>query len=170
MKMIGYAGAHSSGKTTTVNRIARLLIDLDIKHIIIPETARACPFPIGQNGGFNAEMWILKEQMKREKEAKKKAQTEGIEYIFCDRVVYDCAVYSRVLNRAGSMTDEELRYIEATIDGYSQSDPYDLMYLCEPKPLYDDGKRDTDPMFQASVYTEYKRYIKEKGLIFTMIQ
>jgi nicotinamide riboside kinase len=175
MKKIAWIGAHSSGKTTTVNRISRLFHDLGQVHILIPEVARLCPFKIGKNGGYDTQMWILNEQVRREKEAQVgmrswEAANNGRGYVLCDRTVWDSLVYSTSLMKRGQMTDDEVRMVDTIVTNHAKNEPYDLIYFCEPKPLYEDGKRDTDPEWQQDIYKTFKAIIKERGINVTMVQ
>jgi len=164
---IAWIGAHSSAKTTTVNRVSRLFHDLGIDHILIPEVARLCPFRIGKNGGFDTQMWILNEQIRRENEAEK---DKGNPYVICDRTVWDSLVYSTSLMHRKKMTEDEVRVVDTMVTNHAKNHPYELIYFCEPKPLYEDGKRDTDPEWQQDIYKTFKAIIKERGINVTMVQ
>lgn len=188
MKKIAYIGSHSSAKTTTVRRIGRLLDDLGwTKVIVIPEVARFCPFNINLTAGFKAQLWMLAEQARLEVRAEREIEkwerkmeptwfyqlprdikdvwnrVDGI--ILCDRSIWDYLVYSISLNRRDKMTDKELDVIYNMVHRYHEIlAPYDLIYLCKPRPLYDDGVRDLNPEWQQEIFEIFQEVIKENNL------
>ena len=177
IKKIAYIGAHSSAKTTTVNRLSQFLKDMGIPYVVVPEVPRDCPLPFNQEGGMAAQLWMINEQVRRELEAEKEAfeilktlQPEEV-YIICDRSLWDYMAYSRSLARIGTMTAEDLRIITNQITGLVQSmEPYDIIYFCETKPLYEDGVRDTDPEWQKEIYVCFKQVVKDFSLKVTVVQ
>lgn len=190
MKKIAFMGAHSSAKTTTVNRLGAFLMYLDIPHIIIPEMPRICPYEINQESGFKAQAWMVFEQIRRETqaereivhmEAEKKDRdkhitvsaanfgTQGV--IICDRCIWDYMVYGLSLKQKGQITDEDFKVLKSMILSYNASmTPYDVIFFCEPKPLYEDGIRDVDPEWREEIYRLFKLIIKEYNLNVVQVQ
>jgi hypothetical protein len=75
------------------------------------------------------------------------------------------------MNRAGLVTDAELRLVDSLIQGYvDRMHPYDQIYFCDIKALYDDPKRPKNEQYQAEIYSMFKEIIKERGLKVTMLQ
>ena len=90
--------------------------------------------------------------------------------IICDRCIWDCLAYSCSLHEMGNMTDEELKLIQKIVRAWAAVLKYDLIYFCEPKPLYEDGIRNTDPEWRDNVYQWFKRMIKSEDIEVKMIQ
>lgn len=165
VRKVAWMGAHSSAKTTTVNRVAVLLADLDIDCHIISEVARDCPFPISEEGSALAQMWMIAEQITRE------TTYSGIDTIvLCDRSIWDYYAYSLQLHEDGRLTRQELVAIRDLCRKHSDNNPYHSIYFCEPKPLYEDGVRSVDPTWRQKVYEKFKRVIKEEALAVTIVQ
>lgn len=186
VKKVAYIGAHSSAKTTTVNRLSQFLKDMDIPYVVVPEVPRDCPLPFNQEGGLSAQLWMVNEQIRRElgaenyandtihellKEEKYTPKNLPEMYVICDRSLWDYLAYSRSLARKGTMTPDDLRVITKQILGLvATMKPYDTIYFCETKPLYEDGVRDTDPEWQGEIYNCFKQIIKDYGLKVTVVQ
>jgi thymidylate kinase len=185
MKKIAYVGAHSSAKTTTVNRLSQFLKDEGIPFVVVTEVPRDCPFPINKESGYKAQQWMVMEHVRRELDAREKANLIEQEilkdwsvpvqgwphaYIICDRSLWDYVAYSRSLNEKGMMTDAELKAITDTVRGMVEVMPYYRIYFCEMKPPYDDGIRDTDPEWQREIYDHFKRVIKDYSLKVIVVQ
>ena len=66
MKKIAFMGAHSSAKTTTVNRMATVLRDMGYVIEVVTEVAKDCPMPINKQGSFDAQLWMIQEQARKE--------------------------------------------------------------------------------------------------------
>jgi GTPase SAR1 family protein len=169
---IAWIGSQGSGKTTTVNRVARLLSDTMQPFKLVTEKARLCPFPLDT---FEGQKWLIEEQFRCETEATPELITGAvfpIQYILCDRSLWDGLVYATYLNRQGRLSDSEFRIIDAMITGYVKKSaiPYSVIYLCEPKELYDDPKRPMDKDYQSAIYKTFKEIIKERGIQVTIIQ
>jgi hypothetical protein len=187
IRMYGWIGAHSAGKTTTVNRVHRFLVEDGRQVIKIPEVARLYPGKIGKNGGFSAQLWMIQEQMRLEMEAVAEfkeieisessvntfpvAYEQEVKYILCDRTIWDMLAYSISLNRRELISDTELQIIKTTVLGWDGvKTPYDTVFFCEKKPLYDDGVRDTDPAWQDDIHQTFKTMIKEYDIKVVTVQ
>jgi hypothetical protein len=80
-------------------------------------------------------------------------------------------VYSVSLNKRKTISDDELNIIKDTVMGWVEvMAPYDTIYFCEKKPIYDDGKRDPDPDWQDDIYQTFKRVIKEYNIPVVVVQ
>ena len=179
---IGFMGVHSSSKTTTVNRMARVLKDMDIPVAVVTEVARDCPFPLNKYGSFKSQLWMLQEQIKRELSAvdtvsrlERERQMKTVHprfngVVLCDRTIWDYYAYGMALLEDKAMTAEEFRVLKNAVSSWANVLSYDRLYFCEPKPLYDDGFRDTNEEWRNAVYSCFKRMIKENALKVTIIQ
>jgi len=61
-------GTHSTGKTSIITKLGETLRVHGKEVIILHELARECPFPINENTTFEAQAWILENQIQRENE------------------------------------------------------------------------------------------------------
>jgi len=159
MKLNGkyaWIGTHSSAKTTTINRLSRFLSDLGVEHIVVSEVARDCPLPVNKESGFFSQIWMLGEQIRREKLA---SQTKKL--ILCDRSVWDYLVYGISLYRRNMIKKHELDVIEKKVIEHVSNEPYTVIYFCKPRPIYDDGFRDIDPMWQKEIYDIFNEVIEK---------
>jgi ABC-type cobalamin/Fe3+-siderophores transport system ATPase subunit len=171
---LAWIGAQGSGKTTTVNRVSRMLSDSRIPNRVVIEKARMCPHPLQS---FKAQEWMVHEQIRDEEYTEKVlaiiAKEKHPPYVFelCDRSIWDSLVYMTYMNRKGVVTDAELHTIDSLISGYlDKMLTYNEIYFCEIKALYDDPKRPNDEQYQADIYKLFKEIIKERGIRVTMVQ
>lgn len=170
MKKIAVMGAHSSAKTTRIEFIEHVLGLVNYPLYIVPEAARLCPYDINQNAGFKAQMWMIEKQLKMERAAEKKAleNANGHEpIILCDRTLYDMIVYSESLLNKNKMIITEFKTIESRVREIFRKGlilPYDQVYLCQPRPIIDDGVRDTDRGWQLELYTRFKNVAQRYDL------
>jgi len=165
----GWIGAQSSAKTTTVNRVHAFLKSQGKEVVLVPETARLYKGKIGRQGGFSAQLWMIQEQMRRENKAHQDlAHYEDLPneaHILCDRTIWDMLVYSVSLNKSGLIKDNELDIIKDTVLNWIEvMVPYDSIFFCEKKLIYDDGKRDPSPEWQDNIYKTFKTVIKEYNI------
>lgn len=173
---LAWVGAQGSAKTTTVNRVTTMFEKLGTHVYKIPEVARECPFPINEETGVLSQLWMLNYQMVEEIKGYNyiKNKVDGYSYegfILCDRSLYDPIMYSRSAVKKGTMKKEDLKTIETTAKTCLEAvAPYDHIFLCEPKPLYDDGVRSMDEEWQKEIFDLWKAYVKEKGLKVTIVQ
>jgi hypothetical protein len=168
---LAWIGAQGSGKTTTVNRVARMLCDIKIPNKVVIEKARLCPHPLQS---FKAQEWMVHEQIRDEEATEKyltKYKKDPKVVMLCDRSIWDSLVYMTYMNRKGIVTNAEFRVIDSLIQGYvDKMLTYDEIYFCEIKALYDDPKRPNDEQYQAEIYKTFKEIIKERGIRVTMVQ
>lgn len=177
-KKVAYIGAHSSAKTTTVNRLSWFLNNDNKNVYVIREVPRDIPtdLSINQEGGFQSQRWMLEEQIRRELTAERDAlqyalDTGETSYIICDRSIWDYLAYSRSLNKHEKLTDKEYDEIKTLVLLALQViTDYDEIYFCEMKPLYDDGVRDTNAAWRSDVYDCFKKIIKDYNLNVTVVQ
>lgn len=170
MKKIAVMGAHSSAKTTRIEFLEQVFGVVKYPLYIVPEAARLCPYDINQNAGFKAQMWMIEKQLRMEQFAEKKAleKANGHEpIILCDRTLYDMIVYSESLVKKDKMTTKDLASIESRVREIFRKRlirPYDQIYLCQPRPIIDDGVRDTDRGWQLELYNRFKNVVQRYDL------
>lgn len=174
IRKIAWIGAHSSAKTTTVNRVAAMLEAMGHDVFKVTEVIRNFKGDINENGGFDAQMFAVDAQARAElqvhnlaSKVKEKPVLRAHDnpakdiYILCDRSIWDSLPYSMYLKDTGQMTREQVNMIEQSIEDWLELlPPYDAIFFCEPKPLYADGVRSTVQEFQDGIYEKFKYIIK----------
>lgn len=163
-------GAHCSAKTTRIEFLDQISQLMDYNLYIVPEAARLCPYDINKEAGFKSQMWMVETQIRMEQEAEKWADSCTSKYeplIVCDRSLYDMMVYSKSLYCNNKMTKEEYYDIEYRVrDAFDNNEvlSYDKVYLCTPRPIIDDGVRDTDRGWQLELYNIFKYIVGKYNL------
>jgi len=178
MRKSAWIGAHSSAKTTTVNRLAWFLKQEGKTVFMVREVPRDIPpdLSINQDAGFAAQRWMVEEQIRRELKCERDALlwergNDTIAYILCDRSIWDYLAYSLTLLNGGKMSSEEFEKIrELVLFSLNILLPYDKIYFCEMKPLYDDGVRDLDEAWRDNVHNSFKKIIKDYQLDVVTVQ
>jgi hypothetical protein len=174
IRKYAWIGAHSSAKTTTVNRIAAMLEAEGKPYKKVTEVIRQFRGSINEDGGFGTQIFCVDRQGLAEWNAALKLLTlsdDGEVYILCDRSIWDSLPYALHLKDIGRMTVEEVLMIEDSIMKWIEIlTPYDAIFFCEPKPLYEDGVRSTKQEFQDAIYEKFKYVIKHYDLNVTVIQ
>lgn len=140
-------GSHFVGKSTTVEKLVSALREKghDVAHI--PEVVRDCPFPINEETTFQAQFWILIEQIRREMELHK-----GNVILVTDRTVLDNFAYMYRRWKQRAVSDEQLKAAENLVRHWIKS--YDLLFLLEPfeMEIAEDGFRSTDREFRNEIH------------------
>jgi nicotinamide riboside kinase len=167
---IAFSGAHSTGKTTAVNRLAELLEAEGVKTVRIGEVARKCPWPINRDATPKTQKWIWEAQRKAEEKA---AETDA-DVILCDRTLLDSLCYTRWhRDRAQKTANANLdsfelflrmekklvrpwqKVLSAPFVRFGTQDiyGYDLVFLTWPdgRRAEEDGVRSTDKMWRSEI-------------------
>lgn len=159
-RKIAVLGAHGTGKTTMVLRMAAQLKDENPGERvgIVSEVVRSCPFPINAEATEETQAWIFHQQFVREIEA-----AARYEVVICDRTVLDAMAYSYFAQFYGQ--------VEACMPAaLAWMRTYDELYLMRPQRLpTDDGVRDTSLHFQSGVDQILCRWIRRYGLVVSEI-
>lgn len=131
-KLVALIGTHGVGKTT----IFEYLKEEISGHVaFISDIARMCPFSVGETTTPRAQLWILREQIRRE---------DLTEKAICDKSVIDH--YAYFVYWYGHRSK-----VETWLAPYALR--YDLVIKMPANPafLVDDGLRPTDVTFQQDV-------------------
>lgn len=101
--IISLAGIHGAGKTTLLNKIKYYIESKLNKTVyLIPESARECPYPISENTTIQSQIWIWKEQLRKELNAYAHNQND---IILVDRTLMDNLVYLKYYLLRYNLTD-----------------------------------------------------------------
>lgn len=144
--VIGVTGAHSTGKTTMVGRIADLTRKMypNAKIGVLSEVARMCPLKIEKDGPRLTQMSILGKQI--EEEAHYRALCD---IVIMDRTLFDVAAYTDWYLGEGVGS--------SAVWSIAWEMYYDLIYLTAldlDRPCVDDGERSVDE--------EMRKYIDQR--------
>lgn len=148
---IGLMGSHDTGKTTLGFTICGKLKTRHYNVDFVAEVARHIPVQLTLNEGtnFDAQYWILNEQINEEILAKLK----GANMIVTDRTVVDnyAYAYRAALPHIKQVLKEDLKVMEVKCRHWVQT--YDfLFYVAIPdKNVENDGFRATDKQFQLEI-------------------
>ncbi len=140
MVVIGIAGAHSTGKTVTMNILKKKYPALNL----VSEAARNCPYPLNEKTTFQSQDWILREQIRKE------VAVPFTDITISDRTVYDQLAYSRYSYNHNGMTFSEFEMIEKRILAWGKT--YDLIvYFPIQFDLVNDGVRSTSTQYREEI-------------------
>ncbi len=148
--IIGFSGAHGTGKTTAAYRYAgeQKLANPTKKIILLNETARECPLPINRGASRHAQVWIFAVQLAAEIEA-----ANAYDIVIADRTAADVAAYTFALgyfDEARGMTfilrNHAAAYYRRIFFHTIKNNPF----------CYNDGVRDQDESFRACVEESMK--------------
>lgn len=78
-------GAYSTGKSTLVCALSRLLTARGLKVQVIPDAARSCPFPLNRDQAEDGTLWLAATQITREISA----MSDKVDVVLCDRGIPD---------------------------------------------------------------------------------
>lgn len=135
---LAFIGAHGVGKTTLCFDLASRLKRLDRGVDIVKEVARACPLPINRETTFEAQAWILHQQIAEELES-----ASRYEMVICDRSVLDN--YAYMVHRVGRQPEYDA-LVAAWLRSYDGLFKVPIMH----GPSFD-GTRDVSDRFQREV-------------------
>ncbi|MBU0530224.1 MAG: ATP-binding protein [Nanoarchaeota archaeon] len=151
MKM-GIIGTHFTGKTELAEELYTFLKQHGKDVVLIKETARRCPLPLNKDATFEAQTWVLAEQIKQEIESTKH------EITISDRSVIDNYAYSlwKFPDKARTMLNFIIEYSK-TYDHIFKTTPLDV-------PIEPDGYRSTDPVFRNEIEKIISDFLHEHSI------
>ena len=178
MKIIkeAYSGAQSAGKSTRINAIKRIA-DYGFPIITLPEFATVVAsmgYKLNMESGIETQAKMVELQMKAETKAvvdfERYYSDEPLGIIVCDRPVFDSLVYTELAHKDERVTDEEIFELQKTVFDYTTEHPYDKIYFCHPRELYDDGDgmRVTGRIgeeWQKRVHNQFKKFYKKNEIL-----
>jgi len=135
---VAFIGTHGVGKTTLCFELAALLKRDAVNVDMVKEVARLSPLPINQRTSYEAQVWILANQISEEIRS-----AANHDVVVCDRSVLDNYAY---LARACGRQPGLERFLDEWLP------TYDALFLVphvgEATP---DGVRDTDEQFVQDI-------------------
>jgi hypothetical protein len=152
--IIAFSGAQGTGKTTAAGRVAGLYRD-QIKFsgagvCLITDIERQCPYPINQEATHEAQQWIFNKQMAAEILA-----AAEYDIVVTDRTLMDVIAYSFVAGFR-AQADDMLAVWRRHACYYRR---IVFRNIATNHWNFEDGCRDTDPVFRARVEaTLYELY------------
>lgn len=157
---IAIIGAHSTGKTTLVQKLKERLENLGKKVMILREYARSCPFPINEGSSIEAQKWIMHNQIAKENEVNHDGQ-----FLITDRATVDNFAYlHRVADEDTSREYEEI--------AFSHGKTYDFIfktYKLDVKAV-EDGIRTTDDEFRNLIDNLINHFLEKNQVEFIPLQ
>jgi thymidylate kinase len=154
MIKIGLIGSHGVGKTSLAFLIASELKREGFNVNVITELIRECPLPINKNATKNTFLWLFSSQIKKEIEF---TNQKGLQYLICDRTVYDPVIYASSLNLIGDNIK-----VWQIMDFITNLWHYDyLFFIPINKELKKDGFRDTNLEWQKQINGDILRLLEE---------
>jgi hypothetical protein len=166
-----YSGAQSSGKSTRIEAIKRIA-SLGFPIVTLPEFATVVAsmgYKLNMESGISTQEKMVELQIKAETDAVLKLKREfpdaPLGVIICDRPIYDSLVYTELAHKDKRVTDQEIFRLTRTIFGWTTDHPYDKIYFCHPRALYDDGDGmrvlgDVGEQWQKRVHWQFKKFYK----------
>lgn len=162
-------GAHSCGKTSTLNSI-----DSGVPCCrAISELARKCPYDVNKKSTPFTQKWLLHNQIVAELDAEYDLHIlpEQYGFILCDRSVFDPLIYWQ----ANSFLYEQLHmspklhianieirnYLRDTATRWARLHPYTHTFVFTQlinEHIHNDGFRDCDPYWQGLVDSEFQSF------------
>ena len=165
LKKIAFIGSHCAGKTTKAKLTAKVLESLGYAVALVEEGASLCPFPINERGTYQSQKWILDYYIDSERNAPQK------DFLVMDRCTLDTLPYVTFLKEHGNIREPEYSELVTTVWSFWNAKTYvkpTLLY-CSPLPLTENGTRSTNPEFQMSIDTIYRRILNANHLDYSEI-
>jgi predicted ATPase len=154
---IALGGAHGTGKTTLIESLCdQYSKGCDVRTISgIPRMLIGLGFPFEKNANANSYFTFIKEQLKREQ--MDYASVPGTVMLSSDRTVLDALTYATINNQYG-FTCVEQYVVDALREVWLAEAPRYDVYVIVPIefPITDDGIRDIDEAYRASVAREIR--------------
>ena len=135
---VAFIGTHGVGKTTLCFELAALLKRDAVNVDMVKEVARLSPLPINQRTSYEAQVWILANQISEEIRS-----SANHDVVVCDRSVLDNYAY---LARACGRQPGLERFLDEWLP------TYDALFLVpHVGDATPDGVRDTDEQFVQDI-------------------
>ena len=154
---IAISGAHSTGKTTYLNKLTELLNSTEIKYKTVGDLAITCPLPILKKHTIESTLWIAARGILEEIEAENDAAV-----VLVDRPILDCwAYFNFVCKGRYSDNNPKLKTLIGMIENWLPT--YDLILqtvINNDIPIEDDKGRDLNPAYRKQIGDEMVRGAK----------
>jgi len=158
---IAVSGSHSTGKTTFLNDLSKLLIKKKVDFKIIGDLAIKCPLPILKEHTVESTLWIASEGIIKEIESE-----NATKVVLVDRPILDCWAYFNVVCQGKyEETDPKLKTLIQMITNWLPT--YDYIYqtvINENIPIEDNKGRDLNPEYRRQIGDELIKASKIFGV------
>ena len=142
---IAFSGAQCTGKSTLMQSLIQYFPNYTFKANIVRDIA-AKGIPINELGNEDTQMAIIQAHL----------DNLEIQNLVTDRCILDCVVYGEYLAENGKIRTNS---IDSMLLG-KHIDEYDYIFYLPPEiEIKDDGVRNTDKAFQASIHRIFMQYI-----------
>lgn len=146
-RVIAFSGTHSSGKTTMLREVKRLIEAQNHSVYICPDVARDCPFKLNRDAAYPTQDWILENQIRVDKQGRQ----SDCDVILSERTVLDNIAYAEWLLRNGKLTVDAYTGLRGRAKAYLLENRYDMVFVLAPLTLVLDGIRDPDTSYQNQI-------------------
>ncbi len=156
---IGLMGTHGIGKTTLLYSLAGFLKNHGYNVAFVEEMSRKCPLPINEETNFDAQFWIMLNQIREE------IEKSGEDIVLTDRTVLDNFAYLvRKAKMNGGIDPEKVEEMSRIAKFWMKT--YDYIFFIQPIELENlaDGVRATDKAFRDEVHELIKNLVEETGV------
>ncbi|MFQ6011361.1 MAG: AAA family ATPase [Nitrososphaerales archaeon] len=149
-KLFAFSGAHSCGKSTTINDVLEQLTQEGYSVDKADDVARDSSLPLNTESNFHAQLSIMDKHIQQEINYLRSENT----VVLLDRTVYDHIAYATWLNQNQKLDNQELRTLWDLVEGHEVVRSYDAVFYLSLLPLV------MDPARSNSIY--YQKRIQDK--------
>lgn len=145
--VFAFSGAHSCGKSTTLNDVFAQLSQKGYAVARTVDVARESAFPLNTESNFLAQMSIMERHIQQER----KYMHSKNRIILLDRTVYDHIAYAAWLNENQKITDQELKTLWERVEDHEVEGSYDGVFYLSLLPLIVDTTRSNSVQYQIGI-------------------
>jgi nicotinamide riboside kinase len=153
-------GAYSTGKSTLIAEVAKLLEANGLSALVLSDSSREISFPLNRDQGHDTTLWLLSWQISKERLSK--SLGEAYKVVICDRGIPDILAHNLEAGSRGQGLKSDLA-VEAAMNWCLSYDLSFLSTIDEQIPVKEDGVRVADADFRhqmGAFATETARYLK----------
>ena len=154
--MFAFSGAHSCGKSTTLNDVFVQLSGKGYSVARTEDVARESSFPLNTESNFRAQMSIMDKHIQQEI----KFMQSDNRIILLDRTVYDHIAYATWLNENRKLDDQELRTLWDLVDSHEVVRSYDGVFYLSLLPLVVDTMRSNSVHYQKRIQDKIRNNLE----------
>lgn len=156
---VAVSGAHSTGKTTFLNRTAEILNNDGISNFIVTDLAIRCPLPILRQHTVESTLWLVATGI-----AEEIASAHKFNVVLVDRPVLDAWAYWMAVppNIDIVSVTPKFKTLKNTIKNWLPT--YDLIYqtrIDESIPVEDNKGRELDESYRLEIGRQMELASKE---------
>ena len=155
-KIFAFSGAHSCGKSTTLNDVFRQLSQRGYSVARTEDVARESSFPLNTKSNFRAQMSIMDNHIQLEI----KYMQSDHKIILLDRTVYDHIAYATWLNENRKLDNKELQTLWNLVEGHEVVRSYDGVFYLSLLPLVVDTTRSNSVHYQERIQDKIRHNLE----------